>query len=359
MGVPKYKFRYKQDVQVKILRHGREPIWLKGWIKDLHGRGCSVQVVEGKPFSDFFHWSSVRPMPEGEAPIQKPIGTLADVMPPELKSVAPPPPETPAPALLISREELEQTMAKKQPEKLVPIRPTIVSAPTKPDIKKAPATVTKLATRSRTDEEGKPTTTIMQRATTHIGRRIREKRLELALSQLALAGKLAQKLGRTEATDNVRISVFETGKSIPNDDELLGLAEIFGVDGSSLDEWIEIRNKDLRGRKAARRPLPDAVSLPTKVPSERPPAPEAAAPPPPPAAPEKRPEPAPAPAAPPAPAPSPAADQAAPATSIPATGNFEDFVERLIDVVPVPVDRDQRKLWFALARRFFDLGGMP
>jgi len=350
----KYKFRYKQEVQVKVRRHNQEPIWLRGWIKDLHGKGASVQITEGRLFSDFFNWSDVRELPASETPsppVSIPIAKLADVMPASLTLVPQPAATPPPPAVLITREELDNMAAKKSAatannSKLVQLRaPITIGGGSDGEEEKAPAAAPLSQTAPRAPSKPFPLSASMTTTTTQIGRIIREHRLANAMSQMALAEKLDP---TNQALNNSRVSQLELGKVIANDDELLAIASVFGLD---LDNLMELRNKDL-DRRRAKQPPPSrvaqlaAATTPLVLFQE-----SSRAPQPPPVAPVAAASPAPAPA----PAPPAAAQQQASVAA--PEGGFEDFVEKLCDLVPVPADRDQRKLWFAMARKFFELSG--
>jgi transcriptional regulator with XRE-family HTH domain len=241
---------------------------------------------------------------------------------------------------------------------------------------------------------------------------IQETRKARGITQLGLADLSTKKSGarNKSAIYNSQVSKIELGKALPNDDELLGIAEALDL---SLDQMIELRDLDRSEREAeakavreqlerqrekeerAQREARDAVRRGQVIPNAtRPPEP------PPIQTVQYRPEPPPSavyyePPRPPRPEPpfngfeqrEPERDpafrqsnqrpyperrapepeppeqrlvnvrQATPAPIVAMQMEFAEFVESLVGLVPMPSNSELRKRWFACVMELYKLSG--
>lgn len=159
------------EVEVKILRRGFAPIWKRGVITDLAGKGAFV--CTGPQATDFYFWSSLRRI-SSQNP-SKPTATLGEVvLHNQAKRSPAPPPEPPEPA----------------PAPEPPPAPPVIDAshPILPPLATA----------------------------------IRMWRLSVNLTQTEAAELFD--------TDQSQFSRLELGKTVPNDDQLKTFAELSGSD---------------------------------------------------------------------------------------------------------------------------------
>jgi len=315
MTIPKHKYRTGQRVEVKLVGRGGAPHrWAPGTLLDFHGKGASVRVNVGRGYQDFFHWSDVREPEQEQATESQPLATLGEIsarhsrpplraLPPYLDTDQPGAMPEPAPesarkeAVLITHEGLRD-MAKEDDSDRVE----------------------ETAPRRRRKHQRRA------HSPTPIGNLFKQYRLQKGLGQIDFAELIK--------SQSWRICRIELGDAMPTDGELLEFSFAFGVEIEDLE----------RMRKASAEPgarsLPASAVIMKAEPLPLPPEPPA------PRAPE--------PPAPAAPAPAPTTLTSAP--HAPAEGEpFEDFVERLDGVVAIPTDKETRKLWFAMARRFYEL----
>lgn len=317
-------FTKKDRCLVKILRPGKDPTWIGATILDANKGGAYCKADQGT--ERFFHWNEVKPSEEtGKrrtlASIGEIVGNKLRQVPPYL-DVAPepqaPPPRPPAEpqsgVLLISRKELAAMGDSRVDD----------------------------------DEERDDGEPMRRRHNAHahkltpIGELFRRMRLEKGQSQISIAEILG--------TTNSRVSQIELGKSIPTEDELLAFAEAFRLE---IDELLRLRDESINTRVDRRlkehrevRDEPLRAAAPAPAP-----------------APAREPDPAPAP---------PTTSSTTTLISTRSTSElsmpdpmravsdpedaFAEFCLDLGQLAPVPRgDVEQRKLWFALARKLFQL----
>jgi len=299
--IPKHKFKVGQRVEVKLVGRGGLPHrWAAGTLIDMHGRGASVRVDIGRIYQDFFHWSDIRE-PES-VPESQPMATLGEI---SGRHRAP-------------LRALPPYLDTEQP-----------SAP-KPEPRKEAVLVTHkdlrdMARMAKSDPEQQARKR-QKRAhtTTQIGDLFKQHRLQKGLNQTDFAELIKSQPSK--------VSRIELGDRLPSDVELLEFCYAFALEIGELE----------RIRKLAEGS--EALAVPASGVSVKP------APPPPP------------------PPPPPVPDTAAPCADAadselrsarvlaPAEGEpYEDFIERLDGVVQIPRDKEKRTVWFAMARRFYEL----
>lgn len=315
-----HNFRRKTIIEVRLISHaGAGEKWHEAVIKDTNKYGAHCQLLNS-PGQRFWHWRDVRPCARTEMPrVSASLGEVARLHQ-ELQQATEPPRRTPLPA---------------PPALVAALAPVPPVSP--------PATLVRLARPEPEKSEPLPPFPLDGRgafrveSTSELGQLIRNERLRLRLSQRELGKILTPHAGNV----NSRISRIEVGDDIPNDDELLILADALRVD---LDRLIAIRdrdrvafderkkreqkNKSARERIAARRQEKAAAegreirhrsSLYRDAPS--------------------------------APASKPIA------ASSQRFDVLEDFMEALIAIVPMPADSEQRRAWFRCARELFEIAG--
>lgn len=183
------------------------------------------------------------------------------------------------------------------------------------------------------------------------GEMIRQARMKAALTQDALAPKLAKLMSEPSFT-NKRLSSLETGHRAPNENEQLAIAEALGIDLAQLlaacerdavQRDKELRNK--RSRESAQRRREERARAEGREIAHRNSA--------------YRPREA-APLVPAATKPSTRVVQDLVMKNTKSWGStktLEDLIEALIAIVPMPTDSEERKSWFRCARELFALSG--
>jgi transcriptional regulator with XRE-family HTH domain len=204
--------------------------------------------------------------------------------------------------------------------------------------------------------EPKPTTPVKVRQLREqtLGGLLAETRKEAGLSQSEFGGIL-------EIASSL-VGDYERDRSRPTDDELIRFSELFDVDLGLLIARVETSAAPLVTETPPAEPPSNdgwdddcdepsaAVVTPLRPVAARPipigaPAPPVSA-----SAVAKVPEPL-------AKAPEGTMDpDSQPSAPLGALGDFSDFIERLSDVSPLPLDRDKRRRWVGIARSLFDLG---
>ncbi len=139
----------------------------------------------------------------------------------------------------------------------------------------------------------------------------REQRLGRGWTQIQLAESLSSK---TLTVTDQKISKIELGKDTASDDVLLAFAALFALD---LD-------KVMAARDGKQTPAPEPAPAPAQAEGFHP---AAAA----------------------------ATTLVSAPASAPPTGDFAHFTEQLCDVVPLPRDKEQRRVWMSLAVKLFEL----
>lgn len=234
----------------------------------------------------------------------------SDIRPEAVPPKAPDPPKMPKPvpraiATIGDALAARQTEVNKGLAKVVP--PPAPPAPAKPEPPIEPAQSKR---------------TLHRHPTSAIGNVFRAYRVREGVTQQALADLVG--------LSNSYWSKIELGSADPNDQVLARFAELTGM---PLAELKAARDREPITDVTALAPVPAAVApAANPMPGAAPPQPE---PPPAPVA---------APVAPPAP------------TSAPGEG-FEDFVDRLDAVVPIPASKETRRRWFAIARELHGMKG--
>lgn len=308
-------FRKNQPIEVKVLSpRGREPQWIPGTIIKPVGRGAFVKTAQ---FENFVTWSDIREAPESTERVSAPLAKLGE----KLRLV----PSTSS-SVLITNEQLAEMRKETEGTKRG------AAEPRKPHADRA---LTVQRPILNPDKQ------------TQIGSLVRELRLKTDRSQAAL--------GKALGLDQTGISRIELGRELPKDDVLIKLTECFS--DLDLTALIEMREHDAAGRKtrpslspakppAAKEEEPEATKMaiePLSRVEARMVALRAKR-----GAPELGPatelldEPKPAPKPEPEPEPIAAIEPLEP---------FEDFIERLCDIAPIPADREKRREWFRLAKQ--------
>lgn len=372
------RMRPKDLIEVRLISHtGAEPRWVEARIKDTNKGGAFVKLVDGH-LERFFKFTDCRPVQKpdtnkpiaslGEiakgqfptlvapvAPAQKPLPVFA----PSVQSAPPMPAPVPQPPLVVFRREPPMPSEKNS---RTPHPPT--------DGHGRIITQTGIA-RALPSRVSRDPRAIGSR----IGTLICETRKARGITQLGLADISTQKnrARKSSAVYNSRVSQIELGKSLPNDDELLGLAEALDI---SLEKLIDLRDTDQSEREAearaakeqverqreredrAAREARDALRRAAVIPNAarpyepppmqttRRPDPVYYEPPPPPPEPEQR-----------LVSVRHAAVTPASTTIVAMQVEFAGFVESVIGLVPMPTDSELRKRWFACVMELYKLSG--
>ena len=265
--------------------------WMRGRVKDVHGRGCFVILDSGQ--TNFYYWNDLRPVPMVKRAPPGPLtAKLSDVV-----AAKPPPAYT-----------------------VVPTSPIPTQTPTdKPNKTPAPATSQapdreKVKPMSGPTRNGRPPIKL-RHTPTPIGDLFRKVRLQNGLSQSATGKKLNE-------YDQV-ISKIELGDKLPTDDNLLAFAQEFNY---PIQELIDLRAQSVIHAPvpAEQQPAPKAVQTkpngsafqPSSTATEFPPSKRAGL------------------------------------TGRISFAQLADEIERL---VPVPADRERRSAWMGLVQHLYEL----
>jgi transcriptional regulator with XRE-family HTH domain len=165
--------------------------------------------------------------------------------------------------------------------------------------------------------------TVAHRLATPIGIVFETHRRRIGLTQQGMASKL-------RIANGSKVSAIENGLVLPDDDILMAFAELTGADISDLIE----RREQSRGAtdRIVSQDLPKQTPLqPLKPAQAESPAPRHA---------------------PVVQLPTAAQPQPKPPTQL---DGYEDFVERVYNLIAIPTDLERRRRWFALARELFEL----
>lgn len=370
-------FQRKQEVLIRRRQsNGRPHTFVRGRIETVTSRGPEVFIYENETGSQgtktFVFWSDVQALPAEEKPIRPPtFATIGDKLAPALRTVVSEPkpePEPPAKSerLLISTQELDAMKrinpAERQdatvlhlPVQLPTPTPTPIDRRSSQQKHRPPA---ELPSSAPPPPEFDPyRRRKLQHKSTQIGLLIRREREKMGLKQVDLA-KLLQ-VGKHGVTANysARVSAFELGKAIPNDDELTALVETFNME-DRLDDLIRMRDSDLRAPRARPTVLRDNKPPPAQAEDlndgeeededledeELDEEDDAAA--------SSEPESATmrieAHVQPPNPTPP------TPPVTDPAS-SYNEFIESLDTVAPMPVDKEKRRLWLAMAAKLYEV----
>lgn len=337
---PQDKYRLfvkKHRCEVKILRKGKDPIWVPATIEDKPNKGGAYCRPDTGGVGKFFHWNEIRPSAETTTPRMS--ASLGEMAGSKLLRALPPYLDT-------------QDEAKPTDDPVVSANPPEAKSGVLISTKELAAAAA-MSDHDDDDDKHEPRRQRHSHKLTPIGDLFRRKRLEKGQSQLSIAEILG-------GTTNSRISQIELGKAIPTDNELQAFTEAFRLD---LDEVLRLRDESIETRVDRRLKEHRSQAVPATGAAA---APEATAPDVPPPAPE----------------PSStttlvsSGTRAAPLVNIaelstadtqrdplpgprPASDDAEAFAEFCLDlgaVAPVPRgDVERRKLWFSLSRRLFEL----
>lgn len=251
----KYQRLRKRDlVEVRLMATAGVPErWHEARIESTNPGGAFAELTSGR-MKRFFHWKDVRKSEAADT--NKPIGSLGEIAKGQLPTlVAPQPPAAPA------QKPLPVFAAQVQSAPPVPPpQPPLVlfrrENPNMPDAKNS------RTPHPPTDGHGRILTVHGQaralpnrtsndpRAVgSRVGTLIQETRKARGITQLGLADLSTKKSGarNKSAIYNSQVSKIELGKALPNDDELLGIAEALDL---SLDTMIELRDLDRSEREA-------------------------------------------------------------------------------------------------------------
>ncbi len=387
----KYQRLRKRDlVEVRLIATAGVPErWHEARIDSTNPGGAFAELTSGR-MKRFFHWKDVRKAATPDT--NKPIASLGEIAKGQLPTLvaAPPPPQKPLPVFAAQVQSAPPAPAPAPQPPLVIFRR---EAPSMPDNKNSrtphPPTIgNKILTSAGLARALPNRRSNDPRAVgSQVGSLIAETRKSRGITQLGLADRSTAKnrARNGQAVYNSRVSQIELGKTLPTDDELLAIAEALDL---SLEKMIDLRDTDQSERLAeakdkreraererekeerAAREARDAVRRQGVIPNatrpyepppvettRRPPEPVYYEPPPPPLPePERRSavytsEPEPQRLV--------SLRQAAPtpAPIVAMQVEFATFVESVIGLVPMPMDSELRKRWFACVMELYKLSG--
>jgi transcriptional regulator with XRE-family HTH domain len=244
------RMRPKDLIEIRLINQpGVDPKWHEARIVNTNRGGAFAELTNGR-LKRFFHWNDCRMPAKPEK--HKPLATLGEIATGVIPSLqAPPPPQkplpvfapTPAPAAVAAPAPAPLVLFRRDP---MPDNKTSRTPHPPTDGNGRLITSTGVARALPTRVSNDPRAIGSQ-----IGSFISEERKRRGITQLGLADLATAKSDnrKNPAVYNSRISQIELGKSLPNDNELLAIAEALNL---SLDRMIELRDTDESERAAER-----------------------------------------------------------------------------------------------------------